>query len=317
MVMGADGPISLVVLLGPTASGKTEMSVRWAQRFGFEIVSADSVQVYRYMDIGTAKPSRDIRSRIPHHLIDVVDPDQVFNAARFQEEADRAVMEIQRRGRPVLVVAGSGLYLRALTKGLFPDGGKDDSLRKALHERARRYGVGALHEMLQRVDPQAAKRIHPNDVFRVVRSLEVFMLTGIPISRHHWEHASGSERYRTLHLGLQRDRAELHQRIEARVDEMMAQGLLQEVRFLMERGFGPGLPSMGALGYRHMAAHIRGEMSLEESIRSMKRDTKIFARRQMAWFRAIREVIWFRPEEEKEILQRVEGFLGGEREDQC
>lgn len=307
--MTGETGISLVVLLGPTASGKTEISLRWATRLGFEIVSADSVQVYRYMDIGTAKPPLEIRSQIPHHLIDVADPDELYNAARFQEEADRAIRQIHERGRPILVVAGTGLYLRALTRGLFPDGGSDPALRESLQKRARREGVGALYQMLRQVDPEASRRIHPNDLFRIVRALEVFLLSGTPISRHHMGHAMGRERYRTMYLGLEREREELGRRIETRVDQMMAQGLLGEVRALMEKGYGPGLPSMAALGYRHMAAHLRGEMPLDEAIRMMKRDTKRFARRQMTWFRAMSEVAWFRPEQEEEVLEAVGRFL--------
>lgn len=307
--MGREGKISLVVLLGPTASGKTEISLDWARRLGLEILSADSMQVYRYMDIGTAKPSKEARELIPHHLIDVADPDETYSAARFQREADSAISDAHARGKPILVVAGTGLYLRALTRGLFPFTGRDPMLRKELQEKARQKGVGALYDALVQVDPEASKRIHPHDLFRIIRALEVFSISGTPITEHHRRHALGQERYRVLYLGLERQRRELFERIEKRVDEMASQGLLDEVRSLVDRGYSPELPSMKALGYREMIAHLEGRVSLEEALGRMKRDTKRFARRQLTWFKAMEGVLWFPPQEQDLMLERVEDFL--------
>ncbi|MEJ5377413.1 MAG: tRNA (adenosine(37)-N6)-dimethylallyltransferase MiaA [bacterium] len=305
--------ISLVVLLGPTASGKTEISLAWAQALGCEILSADSMQVYRYMDIGTAKPTREMRELVPHHLIDVADPDELYSAARFQREADLAIQDVHSRGKSVLVVAGTGLYLRALTRGLFSFTGRDLVLRKRLQEKAREKGVECLHETLRMVDPEASRRIHPHDLFRIIRALEVFYLSGIPISQHHSRHAMGRERYRILYLGLERERAELFKRIDRRVDEMAHQGLLEEVRSLLERGYSPDLPPMKALGYRHMIAHLEGLVSLEEALNKMKVDTRKFAKRQLTWFKAMDRVLWFGAKDQEIILEKARSFLAEQK----
>jgi tRNA dimethylallyltransferase len=298
-----------VVLLGPTAAGKTPLSVRWGKALQAEVVSADSVQVYRGMDIGTAKPSPAVRGEVPHHLVDVVDPDDTFSAARFQGEADRAIQGICNRGRNVLVVGGTGLYLRALVRGLFPGPDDDPTVRERLHRRASREGGLALHAELAASDPAAASRIHPNDLLRVVRALEVFYRTGVPISLHQERHGFSEERYPVLYLGLEVDRRTLCRRIEARADQMMARGLLEEVAGLMARGYGSELPAMGALGYRHMAAHLRGEMTLERAVETLKRDTRRFARRQMTWFRSMAGVRWFAPEAQGAVLDEIRRFL--------
>jgi tRNA dimethylallyltransferase len=302
--------ISILVLLGPTASGKTTLAVEWAERLGGEIVSADSVQVYRSMDIGTAKPSREIRRRIPHHLVDVVEPDEPFSAARFQAEADRAIREMHGRGKRALVVGGTGLYVRALTRGLFKGPGQDPDLRRRLREDARSHGVEWLHQALQRVDPEAAERIPPHDAIRTIRALEVFQATGVPISRHQSGHGFAEERYRTLCLGLLVERRLLCDRIDARVEQMMAMGLLEEVEGLMSRGYGAGLPSMQAIGYRHLICHLQGKWSLGEAVAGIKRDTRHYARRQMTWFRGMTEVRWCSAYEASRVLREVEGFFG-------
>lgn len=270
------------------------------------------MQVYRFMDIGTAKPPREIREEIPHHMIDVVFPDEPYNAARFQREADGVIEEIRKKGKPILVVAGTGLYLRALTRGLFEGVESNPSIRRSLHQKAKREGVGALYQMLRDVDPESAQRIHPHDLFRIVRALEVFMVSGTPLSHHHRRHGLGKERYRVLYLGIERERRDLFHRIDSRVDWMIAQGLKEEVQRLLEMGYHPGLSSMRAIGYKHLASHILGMSSLEEAIRQMKRDTKRFARRQLAWFKAMDKVRWFKPEESQKILPLIEEFLQGE-----
>ncbi len=299
----------IVILVGPTASGKTGVALDWAERLGGEIVSADSMQVYRHMDVGTAKPSLEARQRIAHHLLDVVDPDETFNAAMFQDLADRAIADIHGRGRTALIVGGTGLYIRALHRGLFegPDG--DNLLRDALRHEVEERGVEALHLDLQRLDPEAARRIHPRDVVRIVRALEVYHRTGVPISVHQRRHGFGEERYHAIYLGISMSKSALYSRIDTRVDGMMANGLLEEVEGLMRLGYGPDLPSMKAIGYRHMAAYLRGELSLDEAVTQMKRDTRRYAKRQMTWFRRLPEVHWFQGEEASDALEKVKRFL--------
>lgn len=306
-----EGRPFVVILVGPTASGKTTLAASWAERLGGEIVSADSVQVYRYMDIGTAKPPLEVRRRIPHHLIDVVDPDEGFNAARFQVEADRAIENIHACGKIPLVVGGTGLYVKALTLGLFKGPGGDQALRRRLQHEAEIHGLGVLHHRLERVDPKAAGRIHPHDFSRIVRALEVFYLTGVPISEHQDQHGFSQKRYRPLCLGLAVNRPTLYEGINTRVEGMIRRGLVQEVRGLLDRGYGLDLPSMQAIGYRHIGNYLVGRCPLEEAIASMKRETRHYARRQMTWFRKMPAVRWFDPREEHEIFEEVQKLCFG------
>ncbi len=301
--------LPIVILIGPTASGKTPLALEWAEGLGGEIVSADSVQVYRHMDVGTAKPSREARERVPHHLLDVVDPDETFNAAMFQQLADMAIADIQGRGSTALIVGGTGLYIRALHHGLFlgPDG--DTSMRDALRQEVEERGVEALHLDLQRVDPEAARRIHPRDVVRIVRALEVYYRTGVPISAHQMRHGFAEERYRAIYMGISIGMPELYARIESRVDGMMADGLLEEVEELMRLGYGPDLPSMKSIGYRHVWSHLRGELSMDAAVAQMKRDTRRYAKRQMTWFRRLPEVHWFEKGGASDALEKVKRFL--------
>lgn len=301
--------LPIVILIGPTASGKTALALEWAEDLGGEIVSADSVQVYRHMDVGTAKPSREARERVPHHLLDVVDPDETFNAAIFQQLADRAIADIYGRGRTALLVGGTGLYIRALHHGLFegPDG--DTSMRAALRQEVEERGVEALHSDLQQIDPEAARRIHPRDVVRIVRALEVYYRTGLPISAHQTRHGFAEERYHAIYLGINIGVPELCARIHDRVDWMMANGLLEEVEELMRLGYGPDLPSMKSIGYRHMGSHLRGELSIDEAVAQMKRDTRRYAKRQMTWFRRLPEMHWFEKGGASDALEKVKRFL--------
>jgi tRNA dimethylallyltransferase len=263
------------------------------------------------MDIGTAKSPPEIRQRIPHHLIDVVDPDEEFSAARFQAEADRAIQKIDRQGKIPFVVGGTGLYIRALTRGLFKGPRKDEGLRTRLRQEAQAQGVGALHKTLEQIDPGAAERIHLHDLFRIIRALEVYYLTGVPISRHQEQHGFSQQRYKALYIGLAVDRWQLYQRINARVDEMMEQGLVHEVEDLLNRGYGLDLSSMQAIGYRHIGKYLLEECSLHEVIATMKRDSRHYARRQMTWFRRMPEVRWIKPQDEAEIFEEIERhFIG-------
>jgi tRNA dimethylallyltransferase len=275
---------TLVVLTGPTAAGKSDLALSWARRFCAEIVTADSMQIYRGLDVGTAKPPAAARAEVPHHLIDIADVDETFSAARFADLADRAIAEIHARGRPVLVVGGTMLYLRALLRGLHRAPAPDAALRAELSATELAEIRARLHEL----DPASAGRIHPHDRVRLVRALEITLQSGAPASRLRDAHGFRERRYPYRLFALCPATALLRERIEARVDAMIASGLVDETRRLLLRT--PTPPPLRALGYRHVAAHLRGEVSLDEAAARCKRDTRAFARRQLAWLRAEPEV---------------------------
>lgn len=303
-------PPKIIVICGPTASGKSALALELARRLDGEIVNADSMQVYRSMDIGTAKPSTEERARIPHHLIDIADPDQPFSAADFAVAADAAIRGIDSRDRRAIVVGGTGLYIRALLKGLVDSPGGADDFRQALHEEAGRLGNEALLERLRQVDPELAERLHPNNLPRIIRALEVHHLTGIPLSRYQQEHGFSGQRYRNLQIGLRVGRPLLYSRIDQRVDRMLEQGLLQEVRHLLSEGYGPEAKAMRAIGYKEMMAHLAGECSLEEAIRLIKRNTRHYAKRQLTWFNADQDILWLEyPAEFDTILKHAIEFF--------
>jgi len=282
----------LIVVVGPTAAGKTELAVRVALEIGAEVVSADSMQVYRHFDVGTAKPDSAERRGVPHHLIDVAEPGEPFSAARFVTLADAAIAEIRGRGRRIVVAGGTGLYVRALLHGLFEAPPPDPAIR-ARHQAIRdRDGVATLHAALERVDPEAAQRINPADFVRVSRALEVYEQSGRSISSLQAGHRFAERRYPAVRIGLSPARDALRQRIEQRVDRMMVAGWLDEVRDLVRRGLGESAP-MGALGYRQLHAHLKGALDLVEAVRQTKRDTWRFARRQLNWFGSEPDTIWF------------------------
>ncbi len=296
-------------MTGPTGVGKTRLSLKAAETLGAEIVNADSMQVYRFMDIGTAKATPEERGRVPHHLIDVVFPDEPYDAARFRREASEAVSGIFQRGKRVLVVGGTGLYIKALLHGLFPSPPSSPELRARLKAQALEEGSPALHSALNRMDPEAAARIHPNDLVRIVRAVEVFELTGSSITRAHKEHGFRNREWDVLYLVLNRPREELFHRIDRRTDEMLAAGLIQEVKRLLDMGYSADPGPMQAIGYRHAACYIRGELSLEETSRLLKRDTRRFAKRQLTWFGGVAEAKWLHPQEEESILQEMKAFF--------
>ena len=302
----------VVVVTGPTASGKSQAALELAERFGGEIVNADSMQVYRLLDVGTAKPSAAERSRVPHHLFDVVDPDVQYDAGRYAREAAQAVEAIHARGRPAFVVGGSGLYIKALLEGLSVGVGRDPELRAALEaefDRAREAGdPERLHRRLAEIDPTTARALHPNDRVRIVRALELHASTGVapsviqrgPRSARPW---------RVLQLALDPGREALALRIDRRCEAMVAGGLLQEVRHLRDLGYGPELPSMRAIGYRHMQPVIDGLDTLVNVLEELKRDTRRFARRQRTWLRGVPGVEWMTPEPLEALVLRVKRFL--------
>ena len=300
----------LIAIVGPTAVGKSALAVRLAQVFDAEIVSADSRQVYRYVDIGTAKPSPEERALVPHHLIDVVDPDEDFSLALYQEMAYRVVEDINRRGRLALLVGGSGLYVQAVIRGLrIPSAAPDPELRRSLEEKAAGEGYMALYKELEQVDADAARKIDPRNARRVIRALEVCYITGLPFSQLQ----RSEPRFQTFVIGLTTAREDLYRRIDDRVDSMIERGLVQEVQALLERGYSLDLPSLSGLGYKQIGHHLQGEIELDTVVQRIKYETHRFARHQYAWFRPRDERIhWFdvRNGVEKPIQYLVQEFLG-------
>ncbi|NOY97681.1 MAG: tRNA (adenosine(37)-N6)-dimethylallyltransferase MiaA [Chloroflexi bacterium] len=273
----------LIVLIGPTAVGKTELSLQLAEQLGGEIVSADSRLFYRGMDIGTAKPTPGERARIPHHLIDVADPDQTWSLAVFQIAARAAIAEIHARGNLPFLVGGTGQYVRAVTEGWTPPAqAPDPGLRTVLEALAQAASPSWLHEKLAVLDPAAAEKIDPRNVRRTIRALEVIFGTGRRFSE---QRGRGDSPYRLLTIGLRRPRPELYARVDARIEAMFANGLLDEVRGLLEKGYSPNLPSLSAIGYRECTAILQGEMTREEAVTQIKRATRVFVRRQANWFK--------------------------------
>ena len=259
----------IVIITGPTATGKTALAIELATQYKAEIVSADSRQVYRYLDIGTAKPTPAQRAAVPHHLIDVVNPDVQFDGARFRTLALAAIEDILRRGKRVLVVGGTGLYLRVLTRGLFAGPPAEPALRARLHAQEQSEGKGFLHRCLRDVDPDTANRLHPNDIVRLIRALEVFLITGKPMSHWQREHGFRERQFATLTLGLVYEREILHQRIAERCQQMLTDGLVDEVRRVWNIGYGPELPVMRTIGYAQVGAFLQGQCSNEEALARM------------------------------------------------
>jgi len=297
--------IQLVIVQGPTASGKSELVVRLAEHFSGEVVNADSMQVYRSMDIGTAKPSAEQLRRVPHHLLDIVAPDQPFSAADFCREAGEVIADIARRGKRVFICGGTGLYIRALTRGLMESPPGDDAFRLELKELANREGNAALHRRLVALDPVSAVRIHPNDQFRVIRALEVYRITGRPISQLRGEHRFGALRYDYCKIGLSVNREALYRNIDNRVDSMIGNGFLAEVQSLLAAGYSPGLKPLRSIGYRHMCDFLAGLVSFEEAVQLMKRDTRRYAKRQLTWFNQDFEIKWIEYPENVAIIEHI------------
>ncbi len=281
----------IVCVVGPTGVGKSDVALGLAERLGAEIVCADSRQVYRGMDIGTAKPTLAERARVPHHLLDLVDPDQAYSAGRYGRDAASCLDALHARGARALVVGGTGLYLRALLWGLCDVPSADPEFRRAWLERERQE-PGAVYRRLSDVDAESAAAIHPNDVPKALRAIEVFELTEAPLSAKQRAHGFRAPRYDAVIVGLRRDREDLYDRINRRVDAMIEAGLVSEVAGLMQRGYRGEAPGMRAVGYRQLAAALRGECELAEAIGVIKRDTRRYAKRQMTWFGADPAVRW-------------------------
>lgn len=283
----------LIILTGPTAVGKTKASIGLAKAVDGEIISADSMQVYRHMDIGSAKIKPEEMEGIPHHLIDVLDPDDEFHVVKFQQLAKKAMREIWERGHIPIVTGGTGFYIQALLYDIdFDENEKEDACRKELEAYAKEHGAEALHEKLAFVDPASAEMIHPNNIKRVIRALEFYEQTGKRISEHNETQRQRESPYAFAYFVLTDDRAHLYERINRRVDQMIEEGLVNEVQALKDKGYTKQLVSMQGLGYKEILDYLDGNCTLEEAIYTIKRDTRHFAKRQLTWFKRERDVIW-------------------------
>lgn len=310
----------IIVLCGPTAVGKTAMALAIGEAFSCEIVGVDSMQVYRYLDIGTAKPTPAERSRVQHHLIDIVNPDEHYTLGHFIRDAEEAVGTIRARGNTPLLAGGTGLYFKGLLNGVFHDsmpeartgrGGNNEKkarLKKDLRQRMEREGNSALYKELRKVDPESASRIHPNDTQRLLRALEIFYSTGTPWSRHLAEQRKKDCRYDALKIGLTRPRRELYERIDKRVELMVEEGLLAEVEKLLTMGYGRELKAMQSIGYRHMLNFLDSTWTWEETLEKLGRDTRHYAKRQYTWFKKDPEIRWFDLGDEEAIFKIIRTF---------
>lgn len=298
----------MIVLTGPTAVGKTKLSIALAKAVNGEIISADSMQVYQYMDIGSAKITPEEMQGIPHHMIDILEPWDEFNVVVFKQKCEECLKGIYERGHIPIITGGTGFYIQALLRDIdFTENEENTKLRTSLEKFAAEHGAEYLHEMLKKVDPVSAEVIHANNVKRVIRALEYYELTGEPISEHNEQEKQKESAYNSCYFVLNDERSRLYERIEERIDEMLQSGLVEEVQMLQAMGCHRGMVSMQGLGYKEILSYLEGEMSLEEAVYVLKRDTRHFAKRQLTWFRREKEVIWvdkdkFNYDEEK-ILQ--------------
>lgn len=305
----------LIILAGPTAVGKTSLSIRLAKETGGEIISADSMQVYRHMDIGSAKITKEEMEGVPHYLVDVLEPEEEFNVVRFQQMAKEAAERIWKKGKIPLVVGGTGFYIQALLYDIdFTENDGDESYRRQLERKASdEEGASELYEMLKTVDPKAAQEIHPRNIKRILRALEFYHQTGKKISEHNETQRQKESPYNYAYFVLTDERSRLYERIDRRVDLMMEQGLLDEVRYLKERGVRKDSTAMQGLGYKELYAYLEGEYPLDEAVRIIKRDTRHFAKRQLTWFKRERDVIWADKsvigQEEEKLADYMLGYL--------
>jgi len=282
----------LLCILGPTAVGKTEIAISVAQKLDAEIVSADSRQIYKYMDIGTAKPTPEEQTQAQHHLIDCVIPDERFSVADYQRLADAAIENIQQGGKRAMLVGGAGLYFRAVVDGMFKGPSADMELRAELRQKAEEFGPDVLHRRLAEIDPESANSIHKNDLIRLIRALEVYQKTGKPISELQQQWGRTEPRYPFIAIGINRPRGELYQRIEARVDKMLGMGLLEEVKSLLERGYDKNAPAMRGFGYKEFIDYLDGQHDFQTAVELLKRNTRRYAKRQLTWFRNEPRIQW-------------------------
>lgn len=300
----------MVVICGPTGIGKTATAIQAADTFNGEIIGADSMQIYRYMDIGTAKPTIGEQAQVIHHMIDVADPDEFFDAAQYVHMARACVRKLIPNNVLPVVVGGTGLYIKALLHGLSEEAMTDQAVKNRLRAEADAKGSRFLHERLAGCDPIAARRIHPNDSFRIIRALEVYQMTGRPMSSIQKAHQFGDNPFDALKIGLFMDRTALYARIDRRVEEMIGDGLIDEVRGLLARGYDPQSKAMQSIGYRHITAYLTDQIPRSEAIRTMKRDSRRYAKRQLTWFKADPDMVWMAPDDWDAIHGRINTFLG-------
>ena len=298
----------LVIINSPTATGKTELAINLALEFDGEIISADSLQVYRYLDIGTAKPSREQRNKVKHHLIDIVNPDEEFNAAIFAERARIIITDLAKQGKPIFIVGGTGLYIRVLLRGIIETPTVDENIRNYYRQLRDHHGKEYLYNLLQQRDADAARKIKPNDSVRVIRALEVLEQTGESISAIQKRHSFADCPYKTYKIGLQLARADLKQRIIMRTEKMIAEGLLGEVKSILDRGYSHKLKPLQSLGYKQVIGFIRKDYDWDNAINLINIDTWHYAKRQLTWFAADKEINWFKPDFSGEIKKNVEKF---------
>ncbi|MBN2983931.1 MULTISPECIES: tRNA (adenosine(37)-N6)-dimethylallyltransferase MiaA [Cohnella] len=314
---GKDERLPLLALVGPTAVGKTALSLAVARAFDCEIISGDSMQVYRGMDIGTAKLEPEHRQGIPHHMIDILDPADPFSVADFQARCEETIADIHARGKLPFIVGGTGLYVESVCYGYsFREEGGDAEFREKMSRWAQEHGADALHRKLFDVDPETAAKLHPNDVRRVVRALEIYETTGRPLSELQSQQRGDDKAspYKLCLIGLTMDRAELYRRIGLRVDEMLEQGLLDEVKRLLAAGVPRSAVSMQALGYKEMASYLAGELDYKGAVELLKRDTRRFAKRQLSWFRRMKELEWVsleKEEKDRNLLTEICDIIAG------
>jgi len=302
-----EGQTKVVVIAGPTASGKTRLGVELARLFDGEIISADSMQVYRGMDVGTAKPTADERGGIPHHLMDVVDPDEDFHAALFRSLAVPVIRDVASKGRTCFVVGGTGLYIKTLLGGLIDCAESDPAFRERLIQECDEHGSPSLHERLKRLDPDSARRIHPNDRVRITRALEIIHVTKRPLSTLEQEHGFRDQLFASLRVCLFMERDRLYRRINERALSMVQKGLIEETRNLLDMGYGAELKTMQSIGYRHARLCLEGAWDRDEMIAQLQRDTRRYAKRQLTWFRADEHMHWV--ENDSRTRDRIRGKI--------
>lgn len=302
-------PIPLWILTGPTASGKTELGLKITENTGIEIISADSMLVYRGMDIGTEKPSLDIRNKIPHHLIDIVDPWEEYSVGRYVKDFEAVTQSLYQQGRQFIVVGGTALYVKALVDGLFEGPPADWEYRNSLKTMAREKGPHYLHTLLGEIDPEAARKLHFNDQKRIIRALEVFKTTNRCISSLQTQFGHKNPKYDCMLIAIEYDRDALYKRIEARVDRMFARGLLDEVRRLVRNPLGLSRQASQALGYKEVIDFFQGKYTFSEVSHEIKQRTRRFAKRQMTWFRSFSNIHWIHAMTEKDTAELSEQFL--------
>ncbi len=309
----------IIIIAGPTACGKSDVAMKVAELLNGEIISADSMQVYRTLDIGTAKPSPRERKKVRHHLIDIINPDERYSAGQFRDSAGKAITDISKEGKIPIICGGTGLYIKALTKGLAPELAKNNPQETDIWERFKGMSLESLFNELKRKDPVSAKNISPNDPQRIKRALEVYYGTGRPISEIHKKHRFSEVPYKCLFFCLKRERKELIKRIDRRVDLMVGAGLYEEAKNIFKKYEGRNINAFRAIGYREMISHIKGEITFDDAVNKVKKSTRDYAKRQMTWFRKYDEIIWIEMKEysardaAKFIAEKTAIFLKGKK----